>query len=129
MRGSAILLLLFVLLSTGAYEYRHQAAAKSSGQGSAAEVPMTEAAVTAFIYHMQGEVGDPSTLTGVSCTPASDWPSVFHQDPGHAYDCRAIYTTKTQRWCVLFNPAVDQLVTYFQGARMCEGPPNPMIEP
>ena len=90
---------------------------------------MTEASMTAFIDHMQGAVGNPSTLTAVRCTPASAWPPTFHDDPGHAYDCRAIYTTKTQRWCVLFNPDVNRLVTYFQGVRMCEGPPNPTIEP
>ena len=132
MRGSGTLfvLLLLVLLGTGTYKYRaHHPNAKSAAGGSVQEAAMTEAGVTAFIDHMQGEVGNPSTLTKVRCTPASAWPSIFEHDPGHAYDCRAIYTTSTQRWCILFNPGFNQLVTYFQGQRMCEGAPNPTIEP
>jgi hypothetical protein len=132
MRGSGtwIVLLLVVLLGTGAYEYRtHHPNTKSSAGGSVQEAAMTEASVTAFIDRMQGAVGDPSTLTEVRCTPASAWPATFYQDPGHAYDCRAIYTTSTQRWCFLFDPDFNRLVTYFQGQRMCEGAPNPTIKP
>ena len=90
---------------------------------------MTEASLTAVIDRIHGEVGNPSNLTEVRCTPASTWPPAFEYDPGHAYDCRAIYTTKTQRWCVVYNPDDDQLVTYFQWERMCAGPPNPTIQP
>jgi hypothetical protein len=129
--GTVVVLLLLVLLGTGTYEYRthHQPNAKSSAAGSVQEAALTEASVTAFIGRMQGEVGNPNTLTKVRCTPASAWPSTFEHDPGHAYDCRATYTTSTQRWCILFNPDVNRMVTYFQGRHMCEGAPNPTIKP
>lgn len=130
MRGTLLVLFVVILMGGGMYEYRaHHAAAATSHRGSAADAAITEASVTAFIYHMQGEVGNPSALTKVRCVPASAWPSIFQHDPGQPYDCRAIYTTGIQRWCILFNPEYDQLVTYFQGQRMCEGPPDPTIKP
>ena len=70
-------------------------------------------------------------VSGVRCTRATAWPSTFARGTGHAYDCIANFnnTRAKQRWCVLFDPINQRLGEEYQGAKMCEGPPNPTIEP
>lgn len=78
----------------------------------------------------QGHV-NAKLVSNVRCTRATAWPRTFAGDPGHAYDCTATFTNSpaTQRWCALYDSNQSQLITYYQGAKMCEGRPNPTIEP
>ena len=70
-------------------------------------------------------------VSNVRCTRATAWPSTFAGDPGHAYDCTATFSNSsaTQRWCALYDPNHSNLITDYQSAKMCEGPPNPKTEP
>jgi hypothetical protein len=133
MRGSGTLLTLalILLIGAGSYEYRaHHANAATPTESNAQEAATTEASATLLIDQLELQVAQqPKTLKRVRCVRASARPSAFGHNPGDAFDCRAIFTTAIQRWCVLFNPNFDQIVTYFQGQRMCEGAPNPTIEP
>ncbi len=127
MRGSGILflpILLIAFLGAAFIATRHHV--------SAHETTMAETQMASYIRDVERPLernGHAKTLVNVRCTHTSAWPKIFGTDPGDAFDCIATFTTASQRWCALYEPAHTTLITFYQGPRMCEGPPNPMIEP
>ena len=125
MRGSGILFLpiLLIALLSAAFiaTHRHHV--------SAHETAMAETTMASHIHDLERGTSRLKTLVNVRCTHASSWPKIFGNDPGDAFDCLATFTTASQRWCVLYDPAHAEVSTDYQGQRMCEGLANPMIEP
>jgi len=125
MRGPGILFLpiLLIALLSAAFiaTHRHHV--------SAHEIAMAETQMASYIRELESGQIHAKTLVNVRCTHASAWPKIFGNDAGDAFDCIATFTTASQRWCVLYDPAQTSLQTDYQGPRMCEGPPNAMIEP
>ncbi len=124
MRGSGILflpILLIALVSAAFIATRHHV--------SVHEAATVETQMASHIRDLEGGNVHAKTLVNVRCTHASAWPKIFGNDPGDAFDCIATFTTASQRWCAVYDPAHTTMITDYQGPRMCEGPPNPMIEP
>ena len=46
-----------------------------------------------------------------------------------AFESRPRGWMSSQGWCVAYFIPRDEVSTYYEGARMCEGRPDPMIEP
>jgi hypothetical protein len=125
MRGSGILFMpiLLIALVSAAFiaTHRHHV--------SPHEAAMAETEMASHIRDLERDNVHAKTLVNVRCTHTSTWPKIFGNDPGDAFNCLATFTTASQGWCVLYDPAHTTLITDYQGLRMCEGPPNPMIEP
>ncbi|HUO73423.1 MAG TPA: hypothetical protein VMU39_21820 [Solirubrobacteraceae bacterium] len=64
------------------------------------------------------------TLTGVTCTKTSARPAFLDGQLGGRLDCTADYANGYQgHWCAAFDTHHGgQLLTYYEGRRMCEGP-------
>ena len=125
MRGSGILFLpiLLIALVSAAFiaTHRHHV--------SRQETATAETTMVSYIHDLERGTSRVKTLVNVRCTHASSWPKIFGNDPGDAFDCLATFTTASQRWCVLYDPAQAEVGTEYQGPSMCEGPANRMIEP
>jgi len=69
----------------------------------------------------------PKTLSSLRCTRTNADPRILQRDGGVRFDCLAAYTSgERDGWCVAYEPALDLVVTFYEGARMCEGPPDPV---
>jgi hypothetical protein len=83
-----------------------------------------------FIHGLDRGLVHPKTLASLACTKSSADPPLLRRDGGVRFNCVATYTSgQRQGWCVAYQPALDLVTTDFEGVRMCEGRPDPMIEP
>jgi hypothetical protein len=135
-RSSASLFLpAVILLAIGAAFYAKPWHNLTTGHGATPngqEITFTQNMMASEITKLESAYGPRAKIVdAVNCTPANKRPSVFGTGPGHTYDCIAIFTNSpaVQRWCAFYDTRYPQQMPSYQGAEMCEGPPNPMQEP
>jgi hypothetical protein len=70
----------------------------------------------------------PKTLSSLTCTRAKAHPQILDRSQAVGFDCVATYTSgQRQGWCVAYVVFMDVAGIGYEGARMCEGPPDPAI--
>ena len=82
------------------------------------------------IHSLDHGLVHPKTLSSLRCTRTKAEPRMVQLNRAVGFDCVARYTSgQRQGWCVAYFIPRDEVSTYYEGARMCEGRPDPMIEP
>jgi hypothetical protein len=83
-----------------------------------------------MLHQLDRGLAHPKTLSSLTCRKSSADPPILQHDGGNRFDCVATYTSgQHQGWCVAYEVELDLVSTYYEGARMCEGRPDPMIRP
>ena len=110
---------------------KHKRVSRAAERSEAAfEIHSVHRQMVKSIHRMDRGLIHPKTLSSLTCTKSSADPPILQRGGGTRFDCVATYTSgQRQGWCVAYEPALDLVVTDYEGARMCEGRPDPMIRP
>jgi hypothetical protein len=104
---------------------------RAAERGEAAfEIRSVQRQMVKMIHRLDHGLAHPKTLSSLTCTRAKADQPILQRNQAVGFDCVARYTSgQRQGWCAAYAVFVDLVVTSYEGARMCEGPPDPTIRP